>query len=29
MYRGRIVARLSRDEADDATIARFAMGHGT
>ncbi|MDF2751763.1 MAG: putative transporter ATP-binding protein [Gaiellaceae bacterium] len=29
MYRGRIVARLSREEADDATIARFAMGHGT
>ena len=28
MYRGRIVARLNRDEADDATIARFAMGHG-
>jgi ABC-type sugar transport system ATPase subunit len=28
MYRGRIVARLGRDEADDATIARFAMGHG-
>ena len=29
MYRGRIVARLSRDDADDATIARFAMGHST
>ena len=29
MYRGRIVARLDRDEADEATIARFAMGHGT
>jgi ribose transport system ATP-binding protein len=29
MYRGRIVARLGRAEADDATIARFAMGHGT
>jgi ABC-type sugar transport system ATPase subunit len=27
MYRGRIVARLNRDEADDATITRFAMGH--
>ena len=27
MHRGRIVARLNRDEADDATITRFAMGH--
>ena len=27
MYRGRIVARLNRDEADEATITRFAMGH--
>ena len=26
MYRGRIVARLDRDEADEARIARFAMG---
>ncbi|HSL63259.1 MAG TPA: sugar ABC transporter ATP-binding protein, partial [Gaiellaceae bacterium] len=29
MYRGRIVARLRREEADEATIARFAMGHGS
>ena len=29
MYRGRIVARLRRDEADEAAIARFAMGHGS
>jgi ABC-type sugar transport system ATPase subunit len=28
MYRGRIVAQLSRDEADDARITRLAMGHG-
>ncbi len=28
MFRGRIVARLTRDEADEAQIARYAMGHG-
>ena len=28
LFRGRIVARLSAEEADEARIARFAMGHG-
>ena len=27
MYRGRIVAALAREEADEARIARYAMGH--
>ncbi len=27
MFRGRIVARLTNEEADEARIARFAMGH--
>jgi ABC-type sugar transport system ATPase subunit len=27
MFRGRVVARLTSDEADEARIARFAMGH--
>jgi ABC-type sugar transport system ATPase subunit len=29
LFRGRIVARLTRAEADEARIARYAMGHGT
>ena len=29
MYRGGIVARLAREEADEARIAHFAMGHHT
>jgi hypothetical protein len=27
MFRGRVVARLTKEEADEARIARFAMGH--
>jgi ABC-type sugar transport system ATPase subunit len=27
MFRGRVVARLTNEEADEARIARFAMGH--
>lgn len=28
MYRGRIVADLTREQADEARVARYAMGHG-
>ncbi|HSK15982.1 MAG TPA: sugar ABC transporter ATP-binding protein [Gaiellaceae bacterium] len=28
MFRGRIVARLTNEDADEARIARYAMGHG-
>ncbi|HUP33637.1 MAG TPA: ATP-binding cassette domain-containing protein, partial [Gaiellaceae bacterium] len=28
MYRGRIVARLTPEDADEARIARYSMGHG-